>query len=74
LSLSEKLYEYRGPVVISDVNISAYKNKNVSFTNEQWERGWGVPTKNTAYDSISIGNKKDAIEQFKSLNKILKVN
>ncbi|MDR2238253.1 MAG: hypothetical protein LBE92_19175 [Chryseobacterium sp.] len=71
-SLSEKLYEYKGPVVISDVYSYSYRNN--PFTNEKGDIDWGTPNKDPAYDSGAVGIKTDTLEKFKKLQTILKIN
>ena len=39
MKLSYQLFEFKGPVVISDVYLKSYKNR--SFKNEAGERIWG---------------------------------
>ncbi|MCT4084686.1 hypothetical protein HZP44_10460 [Elizabethkingia anophelis] len=71
-SLSEKLYEYRGPVVISDVFTHSYRN--TPFTDDKGKYDCLFPQKDPAYDSVDVGRKMNALEQFKKLQTILKIN
>ena len=63
--LSDELFEFKGPVVISDVYTYTYRNTPI--TNAEGDRDWQSPTKDPSYDSGAIGTKQDAIEKFKNL-------
>ena len=66
---SDQLFEFKGPVVISDVYTYSYINE--SYKNEFGDLDWSKPKKNPAYDSGNIGNKQDALEQFKRLKYLI---
>lgn len=63
--LSDKLFKFKGPVVLSDVYWNNWKN--FTTTDDNWNKKWHIPTINPAYDSTSIGSKHDALEKFKNL-------
>lgn len=68
--LSDKLFEFKGPVVISDVH---WKNWiNFTTTDDNWDKKWHIPKINPAY-SDSFGSKHDALEKFKKLQTILNI-
>lgn len=69
-NLSDRFFEFKGPVIISDVYLKSYKNR--SFKNEDGERIWGERKIDPAYDTGSMNSKQDAIEDFKNLGNILK--
>lgn len=69
-NLSDKLFEFKGPVIISDVYLKSYKN--MSFKNEAGERIWGERKIDPAYDTDSNNSKRDALEEFRSLNNVFK--
>lgn len=69
--LSDKLFAYKGPVVISDVS---WKNwRNFTTQDDNWEKKWQTPTVNPVYDSTSFRSKNDALEKFRDLQKILNI-
>lgn len=70
-SLSEKLYEYRGPVVISDVYLKVWMNSY--YFDDQGKRLWGMPKINPAYETQSITSKSDALEKFKNLKNVFNI-
>lgn len=63
--LSEKLYEYKGPVVTSDVFLSYYENKKYEVVDGSGT-AWGGRKKSKVFDS-GLGSKRDALENFKML-------
>ena len=69
--LSDKLFEYKGPVVISDVFWKNYRN--LPTKDENGEYKWHTPTSNPAYDTTSITSKQDALDKFKELQLILNI-
>ena len=69
--LSDKLFEYKGPVVISDVFWKNYRN--LPTKDENGEYKWHTPTLNPAYDTTSITSKQDALDKFKELQLILNI-
>lgn len=69
-NLSDKLFEFKGPVIISDVYLESYKNR--SFKNEGGERIWGERKIDSADDKESNNSKNDALEEFRSLNNVFK--
>jgi len=66
--LSDKLFEFKGQVVISDVFLKFWKNTR--YTNEQGDLDWWTPTKDLIRNNSSNGSKHDAIENFKKLSTI----
>ncbi|KFE99153.1 hypothetical protein IX39_00215 [Chryseobacterium formosense] len=64
--LSDKLFEYKGPVIVSDVFLKFWTNK--SYRNEQGDLDWWKPTKDPMRNNTSNGSKHDAIEKFKKLS------
>lgn len=67
---SDKLFEFKGPVVITDVILNIWKN---NFTYREGTYYWGDPYHNSAYNQNDYGSKQDAIESFKELETILKI-
>ncbi|AZI32945.1 hypothetical protein [Kaistella carnis] len=66
--LSDNLFKFKGPVVISDVY---WKNwRNYMTTDDNWDKKWQTPTLDPAYDSNDLGSKKDALEKFENLKTI----
>lgn len=63
--LSSYLYEYKGPVVVSDVYWKNWKNRIT--TDDSWERRWQTPTLDPLYDPNDLGSKQDVLERFKNL-------
>lgn len=72
LKLDEKMFNYRGPIIISDVYYSPYINK-VFFDPNAGKYLWGVPEKNKDYsdDSSSNFSKKMELDKFLLLNTTL---
>lgn len=70
MKLSDQLFDFRGPVIISDDYLKSYKNR--SFNNEGGERIWGERKIDPAYDTDSNNSKHDALEEFRSLNNVFK--
>ena len=64
--LSDKLFEFKGPVVISDVFLQFWKNTR--YTNEEGDLDWWRPKKDPVRDNTSNGSKHKAIEIFKNLS------
>jgi len=67
--ISDKLFKFKGPVVLSDVILNIWKS---DYSYREGVHYWGKPYKNTSYDHNNISNKHDAIEDFKNLEIILK--
>lgn len=63
--LSDKFFEYKGPVVISDVFLSNYENKRYEIADGSGYT-WGERKQSKKFDS-GIGSKSDALENFKML-------
>ena len=69
--LSNKLFKFKGPAVLSDVYWNNWKN--FTTTDDNWNKKWHIPKINPVYDSTSIGSKHDALEKFKNLQIILNI-
>lgn len=65
--LSETLYEYRGPVVISDVFLNSYENEEYDIADGSG-KVWRGRKKDEVWGSGN-GSKHDALEKFKRIQK-----
>lgn len=64
--LSDKLFDYKSPVIVSDVYLKFWINTH--FRNEQGNLDWWEPKKDQVRDNTSNGSKHKAIEIFKNLS------
>ena len=65
MKLTDKLFEFRGPIIISDVY-------DVLFTNEYFNPKGNITPK-PKKDSSYISNNQSALERFLSVKQLLKV-